>query len=209
MRTLRMSWLFALAGAVVVPACGDSSSSLNPTAPSAITSHTGNAEAGLVVDAGEYHISATGKDKDKDKDKGNGNGNGNSGGGNSGPGNGTVTPPTNPILNPAPPVPPVESKVEIEGLITAVGAASVTVNGQVVLVTADTEIRHGSRRFALSGLKVGDRVHVKATRVTATGPGATTTVRANEIKVQNRDDADDDDDDEDEDDEAVPRARKR
>ena len=238
MRPFRLSWLLALAGAVVIPACADSKSSLNPTAPSAISANTVNSEAGVVVDAGESHTNGGNGNGNGNSGGGNGNGNGGGnsgpgngngggggnsgpgngggggntgpgngggggnsgpgnggGGGNTGPGNGTVTPPTNTSPNPAPPVPPVHSKLEIEGLITAVGVASITVNGQVVLVTADTEIRHGSRHFALSDLRVGDRVHVKATRITSTGPGATTTVQANEIKLQNRDDDDDDDDD--------------
>jgi Domain of unknown function (DUF5666)/Calx-beta domain len=218
MRSLSRSWWLALASVLVIAACGDSKSSLNPTAPSALSGDSVNAETG-VTDGGES--SATGRGNgggngnsgggNGNGNSGGGNGNGNSGGGNgggnsgpgnggggnsgpgnggggnSGPGNGNVPP-------------PADTKVELEGLVTAVGAASIAVNTQTVLVTSDTVIRHGNRRFALSDISIGDRVHVKATRTTSTDPAAPATLRANEIKLQNRDDDDDDDDDDDEDD---------
>ena len=61
-------------------------------------------------------------------------------------------------------------------------------------MTPDTVIRHGNRRFEFSDLSVGDRVHVRATRVTSTGSGApasASTLEAQEIKLQNPGDGDD------------------
>ena len=186
MRTLRQSWWLALAGTFIIAACGGSKSSLTPTAPSTISSHSVHADSGAIDGA---ESTATGRGRGSGGGSGNsggGNGGGNGGGGNSGPGNGNV--------------PPTSTRVELEGLVTSVGAASIAVNTQSVLVTPDTVIRHGSRRFALSDISPGDRVHVKATRTTSTDPGAPATLRADEIKLQNRDEDDDDDDDDDEDD---------
>jgi hypothetical protein len=62
------------------------------------------------------------------------------------------------------------------------------VNGQVVSVTADTVIRHGNRRFEFPELNEGDRVHISAARVQASGSGvgafASATLEAVEIKLQ-------------------------
>ena len=189
MQTFKWSWSLILAGAVVTAACGDSRSSLNPTAPSAISAETLSAEAG-----GDGEYSATAK-----PGNGNGNGNGNNGGGNGngngGGGNGNQPrTPTNTSPAPTSPVPPGKAKVEIEGLISATGGGTITVRGQVVTVTPDTVIRHGNRRFEFSDLNVGDRVHVRAARITSTGSGAlasASTLEAQEIKLQNPGDGDD------------------
>ncbi len=62
----------------------------------------------------------------------------------------------------------------------------------MVTVTPDTVIRHGNRRFEFSDLNVGDRVHVRAARVTSTGTGAlaASTLEATEIMLQNPGDGD-------------------
>ena len=80
------------------------------------------------------------------------------------------------------------SPVELEGLVQAVGGGSITVNAQVVTVTEDTVIRHGNRRYELADVNVGDRVHVRASRVastTGTGVQAAVTLEATEILLQN------------------------
>lgn len=204
-------------------ACGDSKSSMNPVAPSAVVSSAHNFEAG----ASGGVVSTTGGPKpgngngngNGNSGGGNGNGNGNSGGGNgngngnSGGGNGnggggngngnghdqpTVpTPPTIPgnITPPTNTTPSAPQRVELEGLISAKGAGSITVNGQLVMVPASAAIRHGSRQFTFADLHVGDRVHVKAMRTTTgTGPTATTTLEATEVKLQNPGGEDDDED---------------
>ena len=81
-----------------------------------------------------------------------------------------------------------QSKREIEGLITAISPGSITVNdastgGPVTatIVTA-TVIRHGNTTMTTDQLKVGDRVHVKAS-VASDG-----TLTAFEIMVQNQGD---------------------
>jgi len=60
------------------------------------------------------------------------------------------------------------SKREIEGLITAISSSSITVNdastgGPVTAaITSSTVIRKGNQTLTATNLKVGDRVHVKA-----------------------------------------------
>jgi hypothetical protein len=189
MQMLRLSWSLVLAGAVMTAACGDSSSSLNPTAPSAVSSSSLNADAG---DEGT-ESSATAKGGNG---KGNGNGNGNNDGNNGrggppstpgtggGPGNTSPGAPGN-----TSPGAPGQQKVEIEGLVTSVGTDSLTVDDQTVLVTSETVIRHGNEPFTLSQLNVGDRVHVRATRVQVVAAGvgvaAVESLQATEIKLQN------------------------
>lgn len=176
-----LSMVFGLA--LVTAACGDSKSSLNPTSPSAVSPSSLNA-----ADAGLDESGSMAKP---------GNGNGNNGGGNgngNGNGNRPRTPTNTSPTGPTAPVPPGKAKVEFEGLLQAVGGGSVTVNGQLIGVTAETVIRHGNRRFELSDLRVGDRVHVRATRVAAAGSGgasaaAETSLEASEIKLQNPGDA--------------------
>lgn len=195
-----------IAGSIVTVACGESKS-MNPVAPSAVVVGAQSDEAG----AGDAVSTVTGGPKD-DNGKGNngngnnGNGNGNNGGGNgNGNGNqptvptaptlpGNVTPPT----NTTPPAPVTTRKVEIEGVISAKAGDSITVNGQTVVVPASCTIRHGSTSFRFSDLRVGDRVHVKASRTTTgSGPTATTSIEATEVKLQNPSGGDDDDDDDD------------
>lgn len=83
---------------------------------------------------------------------------------------------------------PGNSKIEIEGLITAISAASITVNdarthGDVTAaITPDTIIRKGDATVHAADLKIGDRVHVRASL------GADNTLTALEIKLQNPDD---------------------
>ncbi len=88
---------------------------------------------------------------------------------------------------------PSTRKVELEGLIAAVAGSSITVSGQVVSVPASAVIRHGSRQFEFSDLRVGDRVHVKATRVQSSGTTSvlSSILEASEVKLQNPGDADD------------------
>jgi hypothetical protein len=91
-------------------------------------------------------------------------------------------------------VPPGKSTVQFEGLVDAVGAASLTVSGQLIKVTGDTVIRHGNVPFQLAAIKRLDRVHVRASRVAApaggVGSSALATLEAVEIKVQNPGDGD-------------------
>ena len=86
--------------------------------------------------------------------------------------------------------------VDVKGQITSLNlsARSLQVAGQTVLVPATAIIRHGNRTLQFTDLKMGDHIQVKGTRVGST-------VSANEIKVEERDDDDRDDDDEDDDDE--------
>lgn len=80
------------------------------------------------------------------------------------------------------------SRAEVEGLITFVGASSVTVAQQgkgdfLCLANAGTKIRKGNTTLTLAQLAPGSRVHVKGT---AQGLlGATCQVSAEEIKLQN------------------------
>jgi Calx-beta domain len=184
MNTLKITWSLVLAGAVVTAACGDSKSSMNPVAPSAVVSGVQSEEAG---DPGAVS-GVTGKGNEKPKpDNGNGNGNGNGGNGN-GNGNGqqpTVPSAPQPPTNTTPGAPGL-GKVEIEGLISAKGGNTLIVNAQVVVVPASCPIRHGSTQFTFADLHVGDRVHVKASRATVgSGSFALTTLEATEVKLQN------------------------
>ncbi len=169
--------------AVVTTACGDSKSSMNPVAPTAAVVDTPQGSEAGAAGAGEW--GTTGKPSSPGNSNGNsGNGNGNSGSGNGnsnsngGGGNGKNEPPsTSTPQIPTNTTPTSTRKVEIEGLISAKGSGSITVNAQTVTVPADCVIRHGNTRFQLSDLKVGDRVHVKGLRTT-TGTGATATTIA-------------------------------
>jgi len=187
-----------IAGSIMTVACGESKSSINPMAPSAVVIGTYNEEAS---DAGA-ESSATGgkptnpgnggngngnddgKDKDKDKDKGKDQ-----------PTVPTApTPPGNvtPPINTTPPAPSTR-KVEIEGLIAAKAGDSIVVNGQTVVVPSTCPIRHGSKIFSLADLRVGDRVHVRASRTTSgSGATSTTTLEATDVKLQNPGGGDDD-----------------
>ena len=123
-----------------------------------------------------------GKDNGKDNGKGNGNGRGHDPGGNgrgNGRGNGPNPPSESPNPPSAPPANPVTGTSEIEGLIARIAGLSLTVNGQTVLVPDTAVIRHGSRAILFAELQVGDRVHVKASKL------QDGTLEATEVKVQN------------------------
>jgi len=86
--------------------------------------------------------------------------------------------------------------VLVNGPITGLntGARSLQVGSQTVMVPTTAVIRHGNRTLQFTDLKMGDHIQVKGTRVGST-------VTANEVKVEERDDDDrDDDEDDDEDD---------
>lgn len=191
---IRMMWTMVVVAAVIAAACGDSKSSPMPTAPSALAADLASTVAG----ADDVESGPTGQGPKPGN--GNGNGNGNNGGGNgnghgNGNGNGNQPrTPTNTSPNPTAPIPPGKSKIEFEGLIQAVSSGSILVNGQVIMVTGDTMIRHGYLKYDLSALNPGDRVHVRANRVTAAaaiGGFAEMTLVAAEIKLQNPGDDDD------------------
>ncbi len=171
MLIVKTAGLVGLIGALLATAaCGDSSRSLNPTAPSAVVAASINDEAGDATATS----GATGNSKPKPVNPGNGNGNGN--------GNG----PTNPTTG----------KVEIEGLISAIAGTSITVNSRTVSVPVGTVIRHGSRTVAYSALRIGDRVHITA-RMQGTVLEATE-VKLQNPGGGGDDDGDDGDDDDDE-----------
>jgi hypothetical protein len=70
---------------------------------------------------------------------------------------------------------------QVEGLISAKGSNTITVNAQVIVVPSDAVIRHGQQTFTFADLKVGDRVHVVGALVT----GAAQSFEATEVKLQN------------------------
>jgi hypothetical protein len=183
MTSHKIVWSLLLTGAVMSAACGDSKSSMNPSAPSAVAAGSQSAEAG---EDGVSTGAAKGGNPGKPQNPGNGNGNGN--------GKQPTTPgapqlPGN--TSPGSPSAPGLKKVEIEGLITAKGGDSIIVNGQRVVVPSTCPIRHGNTSFTFADLHIGDRVHVRANKVTddSTGPTATTTLEATEVKFQNPGDA--------------------
>ena len=185
--TTKGLWPLVFAGAVVAAGCGDSKSSMNPVAPSAVV-------AGAQSDEASGFDGVSGPTAKGGNKGGNGNGNGN---GNNSPGNGNGNgnqPPAQPTLpggntSPGAPAPaaPGTRKVEIEGLIAAKGGDSITVNGQKVVVPSTCPIRHGNTSFTFADLHIGDRVHVRANKLTSesAGPTATTTLEATEVKLQN------------------------
>ena len=170
MRTSKGLCALLIAGAFVTVACGDSKSSLNPVAPSAIVfDGSQNVQSGGI--AGPQ---GKGGVPGPPEDRGNNSNN---------PGNGK-----NPNSGaPGTPTAPGLKKVQIEGLISATGGDSITVNGQKVIVPSTCPIRHGSTLFNFADLHIGDRVHVTANKVTdSTGPVASiTTLEATEVKLQN------------------------
>src|SRR5688572_32980386 len=131
----RMKWMLVVAASVFAAACGDSMSSLNPTAPSAISPGTLKVEA----DAADVPAGSMGNGPKP----GNGNANGNGGAGN-GNGNGNGNQPR------TDPTSPGNTKVELEGPIQAKGVSSITVDNQEAVVSATTVIRHGDRQIALA-----------------------------------------------------------
>lgn len=72
---------------------------------------------------------------------------------------------------------------QVEGLISAKGSNTITVNAQLIVVPSTAVIRHGQTKFTFDDLKVGDRVHVVVARVT--GLGAEQSLEASEVKLQN------------------------
>ena len=86
------------------------------------------------------------------------------------------------------------NEVELEGLVTATSANTITVSGRQVNVTASTQIVHGGTTIPLQSIHIGDRVHVKGTP--ASTPAANGPINATKIEVQNPNDDDDNDDDE-------------
>jgi len=166
MTTQKIVWSLLLSGAVVTAACGDSKS-LNPVAPSAVVVDGPQNEGASSAVSGPQAkggIPGPPDDKGKDKDK---------------------QPAGKAPTNTSPSAPGLK-KVEIEGLISAKGGDSITVNAQQVVVPATCPIRHGQTQFAFSDLKVGDRVHVRADRTSVEGAVVvTTTLRATEVILQN------------------------
>ncbi len=170
MQTLKKAGSIAVLGALLTVACGDSASSLSPTAPSAAV------VSGAVSADASAASAASGPKPPKPND-------------NRGPS--TPAPPTNGSpVGPVLPTNPITGKVQIEGLIASVTGTSITVNGQTVVVPVTAVIRHGSRAVAFSELRVGDRVHVKASM-------QGTALEATEVKLQNPAGDDDDDGDDD------------
>lgn len=170
MRTSKGLCALLIAGAFVTVACGDSKSSLNPVAPSAIVfDGSQNVQSGGI--AGPQ---GKGGVPGPPEDRGN---NSNNPGSGKNPNSGAPGTPTAPGLK----------KVQIEGLISATGGDSITVNGQKVIVPSTCPIRHGSTLFNFADLHIGDRVHVTANKVTdSTGAVASiTTLEATEVKLQN------------------------
>lgn len=161
MQTAKYS-AFVFALAFVTSACGDSMSSLNPTAPSSAAPGTLNIEAGAEAGA-----------MGNGPKPANGNGNGNNAGGN---GNGKQ-----PALTSTT---PSGSRIQLEGVIEAVNSSSITVSGQFVVVTSQTVIRRGDVPLAVSDLQDGDRVHLTVMRVAAASNNVASLV-AVEVKLQN------------------------
>ena len=156
---------FVFGLALVTSACGDSMSSLNPTAPSSLSPDSLNVQAGAAV-------AESGSMGNAPKP---GNGNGNGSGNGNGNGNGNQQPTSTNTS-------PTATRVQFEGLIDAVGSNSIKVNGLDVTVVSTTVIRHGDIHYQLSALQRGDRVHVVAMRLEANG---VVSHEAVEVKLQN------------------------
>jgi Calx-beta domain/Domain of unknown function (DUF5666) len=163
-----------LVGAVVTAACGDAKSSMLPTAPSAVGAAAQNSEADGFD--GVSGPTAKGGVPGPPADKG---GNGKK------PDETPGKAPTN--TSPGSPTAPGIKKVEIEGLISAKSGDSITVNGQQVVVPSTCPIRHGQTMFTFGDLRVGDRVHVRASKTTSESSRvlAVTTLEATEVILQN------------------------
>lgn len=169
MTTRHVLWCAPMLAAALNVACGDSAPALNLVGPSAVVApgaQQDTAGGGIVTVAGGRQGTS-----------GSGGGNGNSDSG---------KPPSNTS-------PTTVRRIEVEGVISAKGATTVTVNAQLITVPASAVIRHGSTFFTFADLQVGDRVHIKGASTT-TGAGATsvTTTEASEVKLQREDDDSDD-----------------
>jgi hypothetical protein len=166
MTTQKTVWSLLLSGALVTAACGDSKS-LNPVGPSAVVvegPQSDTASGGVSGPQAKGGIPGPPQDK----------------GGNRGP-----KAPSN--TTPGAPTAPGLKKVEIEGLITGKSGDSIIVNGQQIVVPSTCPIRHGQTPFTFADLKFGDRVHVRANRLSSEGSGsvAATSLEATEVILQN------------------------
>jgi hypothetical protein len=170
MTTLKFTWSLVIAGSLVTVACGDSKSSMNPVAPSAVVADAQSSEAGDGVASPTAKGGVPGPPEDR-------------GGKGKDP---ERTPPGKAPTNTSPSAPGLK-KVEIEGLISAKGGDSITVNGQQVVVPSTCPIRHGQTRFTFADLNVGDRVHVRAQKITTESSRVLvlTTLEATEVILQN------------------------
>ena len=175
MTTQKIVWSLLVSGAVMTAACGDSKSSMNPVAPSAVVlDGPQNEGASSAVSGPQAKGGVPGPPEDK----------GGKGPEGRGPEDRGPKAPTN--TSPGTPTAPGLKKVEIEGLISAKNGDSITVNAQKVIVPATCPIRHGQTPFTFADLKMGDRVHVRANRTTAEGTAVTTTsLTATEVILQN------------------------
>lgn len=162
MRSVKVLSSIGLLGALLTAACGDTARSLNPTAPSSVAATGQSLEGGVSGPTG-------GKPGDKGKPEA----------------PKVPVAPVPPTTGTPAPTNPATGNVQLEGLITAVAGRSITVNRQAVIVPTTAVIRHGSRAIAFGELKMGDRVHVKASM-------RGTTLEASEVKVQNPGDPVDD-----------------
>ncbi len=73
-----------------------------------------------------------------------------------------------------------DNRSEIEGKITAISGNTLTVARVVVTVPSGTPIQHGGTAVAFSDLRIGDRVHIHATR-----SGSTVTATSIELQTAN------------------------
>lgn len=171
MTTQKIVWSLLLSGAVVTAACGDSKSSLNPMAPSAVVLDGPQSDSASSASGPQAKGGVPGPPEDKGpKDRE--------------PNDRGPKAPTN--TSPGSPNAPGLKKVEIEGLITLKTGDSITVSGQKVVVPAECPIRHGQTPFTFADLKVNDRVHVRANRLTTEGALVpTTSLEATEVILQN------------------------
>ena len=194
MHTLRMAGPISLICALLASACADPSGSALPTSPSAVspalvqvqsTADQSHATASSETDLSPVADVSVGLGNGNGNPNGNGNGNGNgntngnggtNGNGNGNPnGNGNGNGPPTP-----PPGPPAPKKVELEGVIEAIVGQVITVSGQNVFVPLSVVVHHGSRVINFADLRIGDRVHVRATLVG-------TVLTASDVKLQNPD----------------------
>jgi hypothetical protein len=171
MSTVKFTWSLLVASAMVTAACGDSKSSMNPVAPSAVVLDGPQSEgASSAVSGPQAKGGVPGPPEGKGPKEKEPNGQA----------------PTN--TSPGSPSAPGLKKVEIEGKITVASGNLIIVSGQQVVVGPACVIRHGQTPIAFGELASGDRVHVRADRVTTTatpGAPATTTLECREIIVQN------------------------
>jgi len=168
MTTLKCTWSLVLTGALVTAACGDSKSSMLPTAPSAVGANTQSQETGVDGVSGptaKGGIPGPPEDRGKKPDQ---------------------TPGGKAPTNTSPGAPALK-KVEIEGLISGKSGDSIVVNGQQIVVPPVCPIRHGQTMYTFADLNFGDRVHVRASRTTTESEllPAVTTLVATEVILQN------------------------